>query len=131
MTDVTPYVRHMLLCDDVRPNPSDPHKVIVYSLVSEIRSTVGITGYPLQHSFAVYLAVTEGRGTGEGQIVIASADNGNESYVGHPHTIVFGNDPLKVHGLIFRLTTCSFPQPGLYWVEFRYNNHTIARDPCY
>jgi hypothetical protein len=129
MSAVTPFVRHMLVCDDARPNPADPRKVVVYNLVSEIRATGGAAGYPLNHSFAVYIAVTEGRGTGEGRIAVTSADTGKECYLGQPHPIVFGNDPLKVYGLIFHITTCTFPQPGFYWVEMRYNGTAIAREP--
>jgi hypothetical protein len=119
----------MLLCDDVRPHPTNPRKVSVYGLINEIRAVGAEAAYPLTHSFSVYLALTAGRGTGEGQIVVASADTGGLVYVGGSHSIVFDPDPLKVKGVIFRITSCSFPQPGLYWVEFRYNGDVIARQP--
>ena len=129
MSAVAPFVRHMLLCDDVRTNPADPRKVIVYGLVNEIRSTATEPSWPVRHSFSVYLALTEGRGAGEGRIVVTAADSGRPTYTGHPHRIEFEADPLKVKGVIFRIVNCSFPQAGLYWVEFRFNDHSIARQP--
>ncbi len=129
MSDVVPFVRHMLLCDDVRTSPTNPRKVIVYGLVSEIRSPAGETAYPFHHSLSVYLALTGGRGRGEGQIVIVDGDTEETTYVGDKHIVAFGPDPLQVLGVVFRLPSCSFPQGGLYWVEFRYNNAGVARQP--
>jgi hypothetical protein len=129
MSGVAPFVRHMLLCDDVRTNPADPRKVIVYGLVSEVRSMSADATWPLQHSFSIYLALTEGRGTGEARIVVTSADTGQPTYIGRPHRIEFDANPLKVKGVIFRIASCAFPQPGLYWVEFRFNDYTLARQP--
>jgi len=129
MSSLVPFVRHMLLCDDVRRSPSDPRKVHVYGLFGDVRPTTSEAGYPLTVSFSIYLALTEGRGSGEGRIAISSADTGRLVYLGQPHRIEFGPDPLKVQGVIFRITSCSLPESGLYWVEFRYNNKTIAREP--
>lgn len=84
---------------------------------------------PLQHSFSIYLALTEGRGTGEARIVVTSADTGQPTYIGRPHRIEFDANPLKVKGVIFRIASCAFPQPGLYWVEFRFNDYTLTRQP--
>jgi hypothetical protein len=57
------------------------------------------------------------------------ADTAEVSYFGQGHEIEFGPDPLEVHGVVFRLPFCSFPRPGLYWVEFRFNDAALARQP--
>ena|SRR2546421_10080877 len=129
MDSAAPFVRHMLLCEDVRASASRPRKVNVYGLLSAIRPTGDAAEYPIRHSFCVYLALTEGRGAGEGRIAVVSADTELEIYLGQSHTLTFGPDPLKVLGAVFRIASCSFARPGLYWVEFRYNGSTIARQP--
>jgi hypothetical protein len=97
--------------------------------ITEVRPVGEEPAYPLQHSLSVYLALTGGRGSGEGRIVMVNADTGKETYTGQAHTIRFPSDPLKVIGVSFRITSCSFPEPGLYWVEFRYNDLMVARQP--
>jgi hypothetical protein len=129
MNSVTPQVRHMLLCDDVRVSLNDPRKVNIYGLLSKIRPMAEGTGYPFRHSFCVYLVLTGGRGTGEGRIVLVHADTNEPTYVGQPHLIKWDPDPLKVQAVVFRLPSCEFPQPGLYWVQFRYDDQTLSQQP--
>lgn len=124
---MTPFIRHMLLCDDVRPRPGEPRKVDVLGLVNSLRVAPG--AFPTQLSFSVYLATTGGRDTGIGQIVILDADQGTEVYAGAEHTLQFPVDPLQVFGVIFRITAWWIPGPALYWVEFRYDGQMLARQP--
>src|SRR5947209_979407 len=112
MSSVTPFVRHMLLCEDARPNPANPRKINVYSLITEIGPTAAGAGYPLRLTFSVYLALTGGRGCGGVQIAVLTADTGQPVYVGRRHTIRFGADPLRVKGVHIRITSCTFPGPG-------------------
>jgi hypothetical protein len=42
-------------------------------------------------------------------------------------TIPFKSNPLDVQGLFFRVRKCRFPKPGLYWVQFWYNEQMIAQ----
>jgi hypothetical protein len=128
MDSVVPFVRHMLLCDDVQASSTSPHKINVYGLLSAVRSADPKSAYPVRHSFAVYMALT-GRGSGEGRISVIDAGTGDVTFRGQAHTIDFGPDPLKVLGVIFRIQPCLFPRPGLYWVEFQYNNISVARQP--
>jgi hypothetical protein len=129
MASISPFVRHMLICDDARESPSDPRTINIYGLISQVRPTTNPPVYPLTVSFGVYLALTDGRGTGQGQIIVLNSDSGRIVYTGQSHQISFGSDPLMVHGVLFRISSCSFPESGLYWVEFRYNSQMIAREP--
>ena len=36
---------------------------------------------------------------------------------------------LHVHGIVFRVRGCVFPNPGLYWVEFRHESVALGREP--
>jgi hypothetical protein len=124
---MNPFVRHMLICDDVRSRPDNVRKVDVYGLLSTVRP--GQQAFPVQLTFCVYVAMTGGRGTGTVQVVVADAETGEANFTGAAHPITFDPDPLKVLGAIFRIRRCPFPHPGLYWVEFRYNGETLARQP--
>jgi hypothetical protein len=103
----------MLVCDDVQASLTSPQKVNVYGLLNTIRSTGKEPSFPLQHSFCVYLAITGGRGSGEGRIVVMDAETEQVTFSGQGHIIEFDADPLKVLGAIFRLGACPFPRPGL------------------
>ena len=129
MNEFTPFVRHMLLCDHAQSHPGNSRKVNIFGLLHGIRSDGELSSFPLNHSFTVYLALTEGRGDGQMQIAVTLADTGKVVYESPAYSVEFDNDPLRVFGVIIHVTTCSFPHSGLYFVEFRYNGHVLARQP--
>ena len=131
MTTVAPTVRHLLLCDDVQRGPSNPSKINLLGLLTSIRVLDEQDAFPFQHSFAIYLVLTGGRGIGQGRIVVVNADTEEPVYVGSLHALDCGSDPLRVLGVTIRIPACEFPAPGLYWVEFRYNEETLAREPLH
>ena len=129
MGDFEPFVRHMLVCEDVRGDPNNAHVVNVFGLVSTIVSA-DEPPFPLRHAeLCVYLQVTEGRGTGEGRIVAVHADSDQIAFASSAHAISLGTDPLAVLGIVFRIRDCVFPQAGLYWIQFWYNGKVIASQP--
>jgi hypothetical protein len=116
----------MLLCDDFRHDPSAPNKVDILGLVSTIQSH-GDPPFPLHHPLlCVYLELTGGRGTGQANIAIRQADTGLVLSLTAPHAVTFPPDPLAIRGLGFRILDCVFPTPGLYWVQFCYNQNVLA-----
>ena len=127
---VPPVVRHMLLCEDIGRDPTNPKRIAIYGLIGAIRST-GEPPFPLLYPvLCVYLVLAGGRGEGDAQIVGVSADGEKPVFASPTHRLSFGlTDPLDVAAVIFRIRDCSFPQAGLYWIEFRYNGETIAREP--
>lgn len=65
---IAPVVRYMLLCDDWQVDPANQSRVHIIGLVSFIRATDELP-YPLRYrELCVFLALTEGRGKGEGFI---------------------------------------------------------------
>lgn len=129
MNDIDPVVRHMLVCDDVQPHADFPNKVNVLGLISTVRA-VSDPAYPLQvPQLSVYLAVTGGRGTGTATIIVKHADTELVIFRSASHHITLPADPLAVLGLVFRIRDGVFPQPGLYWVEFEYNEKVLTRQP--
>ena len=129
MSDLEPVVRHMLLCDDVQHDPSGPRKVNVFGLTNTIRSHASPPFPFYQPQLTIYLALTGGRGTGDVVIAGVQGDSDSLVFATPPYTISFGSNPLAVRGMIIRVQNCPFPDPGLYWIEFRYNGRTLARQP--
>jgi hypothetical protein len=100
-----PFIRFMLLCEDVRPRRNAPHKLDVFGLFTSLRPARG--RFPLTISFCVYLLLTEGRGEGVGRIYVLDADTDEEVYAGSPHVIQFSGDPIEVVGIPGRVPSVS------------------------
>src|SRR5207302_9747394 len=66
---IKPVVRYMLLCDDWHLDPDNNRRVTVVGLISNIHA-LDDPPYPLLYpELCVFLALTEGRGEGEGKII--------------------------------------------------------------
>jgi len=129
MNGIDPVVRHMLLCEDVRPEPNRPNKVDVLGMIGKVEA-VGEPAFPMRLPIlCVYLEVAGGRGTGQARIDCRHADSGRRVFSSLTHTVTFPPDPLAVRSLLFRIRNCTFPAPALYWVQFWYNNRTLAEQP--
>ena len=126
---VTPIVRYMLLCDDWKLDPANNRRVIIIGLISNIHA-LDQPPYPLLYrELCVFLALTEGRGQGEGQIVCVLEESGQKIFETPNRPITFGPDPLEVVGVPFRIRDCRFPSPGLYSVQFWYDGVKLAERP--
>lgn len=126
---ITPIVRDVLLCDDWRLNGPNNRRVTVVGLIWNVHS-VGDPPYPLFYrEFCVFLALTEGRGRGEGHIACVSADTAEGIFETRQRPIQFGPDPLEVTGVPFRVRDCSFPRPGRYSIQFWYDGVMAAERP--
>lgn len=101
----------------------------IVGLISGIRA-LDEPPYPLLYrEMCVFLMVTEGRGQGEGKIVCVFEETGQKIFETASRPIVFGNDPLEITGIPFRIRNCYFPFPGLYSVQFWYDEFQIEERP--
>jgi hypothetical protein len=126
---VAPVVRYMLLCDDWKMDPRGSQRVTIVGLISSIRS-LEQPPYPLRYrELCIFLALTEGRGQGEGQIVCVFEETGQKIFQTAKRPIPFGPDPLEILGVPFRVRDCRFPAPGLYSVQFWYDDVLIEERP--
>jgi hypothetical protein len=129
MSEVHPTVRYLIICEDVQTDPDNPHRVTLVGLISTIRS-LEQPSYPLLHrELCVYLQMTECRGPAEGRIEIQHADSSQTMFRTRSRTIPFDSDPLEVVAVIFRIRNCLFSEPGLYWIQFWYNEQMIVQQP--
>jgi hypothetical protein len=129
MSQVHPTVRYLVVCEDVQTDPDNPRRVTLAGLISAIRSLEQPPFPLLYREICVFLQLTECRGPADGRIEIHHADSGQVVFRTRTRTIPFASDPLEVVGVTFRLRNCLFQEPGLYWVQFWYNEQMTAQQP--
>lgn len=124
-----PVVRYMILCEDWGHDPDNSKRIHIHGLLSNIKS-IDDPPYPLLYEeLCVFLALTETRGSGKAKIICILDETGQEIFSTKEHTCNFGEDPLEVVGVPFRIKDCTFPQAGLYSIQFWYENELIAGRP--
>ena len=129
MSQVHPIVRYLIVCEDVQTAPDNLRRVTLVGLISAIRS-IELPPFPLLYrEICIFLQLTECRGSAEGRIEIQHADSSQAVFRTRTRTIPFGSDPLEIVAVTFRLRNCLFQEPGLYWVQFWYNEQMIAQQP--
>jgi hypothetical protein len=116
--NIDPFVRRMIVCDDIVRSSRNQGQLDAIGLVNYVRpETPG--RYPVRlRQLAVLVELTGGRGTGEGQIVVVAADTDEPVFASPVHTWSYPADPLRVLPVVFRIRECSFPRSGVYWVQF-------------
>jgi hypothetical protein len=127
MSQVHPTVRYLILCEDVQTDSDNPRRVTLVGLISAIRSLEQPPFPLLYREIGVFLQLTECRGPADGRIEIHHADSGQVVFRTRTRTIPFASDPLEVVGVTFRIRNCLFQEPGLYWVQFWYNEQMLAQ----
>jgi hypothetical protein len=126
-----PSIRSLIVCEDILTVADNSLQVTLVNLVSTIRA-VGDPPYPaLQPQLCVFIQLTECRGPGTVRLEIRQADGGSAELVFATPTrqVAFPNNPLAVQGLRFRIFNCRFPRPGLYWVQFFYEDRLLGQQP--
>lgn len=128
MASVSPVVRYLILCEDM---VVEDNTISLLHLVLNI-SPQQTPPYPLVYpALCVFVTLTEARGPGRFYLQLVQADTGWVVYRTKTHSTNFGNDPLKVFGLPFRIRNCVFPAAGLYWVQFWFNDALIAEQELF
>jgi hypothetical protein len=129
MAGLLPVVRHMIVCEDIPVDPANPRRVTLVNLLTTIRSP-SQPPFPLRcPKLCAYLQLTACRGAAEVHLHIEQADTQTAILKTPSQRVSFGNDPLQVFNMSFRVRNCTFPSPGLYWVQLWYNNTLCAREP--
>jgi hypothetical protein len=125
MSEATPTVRHLIVCEDVQTDPDNALRVTLVGLLSAIRS-VEQPAYPLLYrELCAFVQLTECRGPAAVRVQIEQSDTNQEVFRTQTRTVPFGNDPLELYAVSFRIRNCLFPSAGLYWVQFWYNDELI------
>src|SRR5207253_2055691 len=77
MSQVSPTVRYLIVCEDVQTDPDNPRHVTLVGLISTIRALEQPAFPLLFDEICVFLQLTECRGPAEGRIEIQHADSGH------------------------------------------------------
>ena len=120
-----PSVRQMIVCDDARVSHGTRGKIDIFGLLNKALAE----DFPFNLTFAVYLCLTNGRGSGSARVVVKFSEDESVVYDGTSHAFSFGDNPLALHPFLIRVFSCQIPGPGLYSVEFVYNESTLASCP--
>jgi hypothetical protein len=120
-----PKVRWMILCDDVLQDSRWPGKPVIVGLISLVQWPGGAEPFTLP-KLTVYLVLTDGRGAGQARISCMDEASGQEVFRSGDMTISFeGKDPGGLYGVLFRLSECRFPKPGVCVVRFLFDESVI------
>ena len=128
MAGIHPVVRYLIACENVMIDPDDPNRVSLLNLLSAIRS-LGDPPYPLRFpELCLYLQLSGCRGPADGRIDIVHADSDRtifRSRTRHP----VPDRPARSRRPLFSYPGLRFPEAGLYWLQFWYNQYPIAQAP--
>ena len=120
-----PIVRNLILCEDIRPGDR-PNQYTLVNVASRIRS-LDPDPFPLLYRELCVLALcVECRGTGKVQLQIVDEESGQTCYESPRWEVAFGDDPLEVIGVPFRIRNILFPRAGVYVVRVLHNDDLIA-----
>ena len=126
---IKPVVRYMILCDDWELDELNNRRLSISGLISTIYAHAD-PPYPVFHpQMCVLLVLTEGRGQGEGKILVVFEETGERIIETRGRPIVFGSDPLEVIGVPIRIRDCLFQRPGIYSVQFWYEGELVEERP--
>jgi hypothetical protein len=129
MAGLLPVVRHMIVCEDIPIDPAHPQRVTLVNLLSGIRSP-SQPPFPFRCSkLCVHVRLTECRGSAEVRLQIEQADTQTIVFQTPPQKASFGNNPLQVFNMSFRVRDCVSPSAGLYWIQLCYNDSVIFEEP--
>jgi len=118
----------MILCDEVIADEARPGKLMVVGLTSLINWPAGSTAPVRLEKLVVLLILTDGHGTGQGQVVCLNEETEMRIFGSPPRPVSFaGKDPSGHYGVAFKLLDCRFPAPGVYKVQFLFDD-TLVHD---
>jgi hypothetical protein len=119
----------MLSWNDVEVESAIPLRLNIGGLLSTIH-VQDMPPFPARiELLSVLLTLTEGRGRGIGQIVCVHEESDQKVFASPRREIQFGNDPLSITSVVFRLRDCPFREPGMYLFQFWYNEAKLGEQP--
>jgi hypothetical protein len=121
---IAPVVLQMILCEDARPRKGARGKFDVFGVVNIIHAPAEV--FPIRLSLSVYVCLTDGRGRGYGRITIVDEETEERIFNGDLRTLDFGSDPMILASVTLWVPMCELPKPGVYRVEFVYNESVIG-----
>jgi len=126
---IMPVVRHMILCDHWEFDDANQNRVNIFGLMSYLFPTE-FPPYPaVKEKLCVFLALTEVRGRGRTHIRCVFEASGQTVFRTAEREIEAGGDPLAIDLVAFHIHGCPFPEPGIYSIQFWYNDEMVHECP--
>jgi hypothetical protein len=122
-----PEVRYLLLCEAVRADQHNYHRLDIFGLITSIRSTAD-PPFPVVRPLLCAVVLFAGAGrNGVLQLRIHRDSTRRVVFRSPPRQVRLVGDPEAIRGAVFRIRNCSFSSAGLYWVEVLFEQAVIAR----
>jgi hypothetical protein len=129
---IRPTVLNMILCDEVLRDSERPGKLTIVGLISLLRWPEGSTAPLRLEKLSVLLILTDGRGMGRGRIVCIDEETDQPIFGSGELSISFeGKNPSLPFGVKFSLRDCRFPRPGVYHVQFLFEDEVICQQTLF
>lgn len=110
-------VVYCIACDSIRPHRANPVRLTLSGVMGHIRSRV-IPPFPARcPEFSLFVLIAEVHTEIDFMYRIVSDGTGAIIFQGARRRHAVGGGPNQLLGLRFRVVDCTFPAPGLYWVE--------------
>ena len=127
MPSPPPVVRNLVLCEDVIVDPKNRQRSTIVNVLAGIRSRTEPAFPYRQEKLGVYVQLTECRTGGKVRLDVLEADTDKVIFTTPEQNVTLPNNPLAVHSMRFRLRNCTFPAPGLYMVQFVFDNRVLSQ----
>ena len=125
MSVLAPNVRNLIACEKIESDVANPSRTTLINLIGNLFS-MDEPSFPASfEEMAIYVQLTECRGSGKVGVDIIHDETGEVIYNKKMWDVQFANQPLRVLGLIFRLHSIRFPAKGFYWIRFWFNDQAI------
>ncbi len=119
--DPLPVVRGLTICEKVIVEEGTKNVTLVSTFTKLV---VGEFPSPPQR-FAVYTVLTEGEGAGTIDLVVTQLETSEKVFEGS--LPVRFSDRLTELRILFRVTTCIFPEPGTYQITLLLDGEWLAQ----
>ena len=124
---VLPRVQAMVVCDGIEESEVEPGTFHLKGVRSEITAL----HFPYTRPrLCVYLQMSGHRGEASCRVAVNRTETDEIVYRTSPRVIAF-EGPMPVVPVIFRLRNCSFPAPGLDYVQMFHESKLIGERPLY
>lgn len=122
---VLPRVHVMVLCDEIEPSEAEAD---VFDLRG-VRTDIVAPSFPYTHpQLCVYLQMTGHEGVVTGRAVVNQVET-DDDIASTVEDVVQFHGPLAFVHVPWKVLDCSFPQPGLYYVQVLFDGKLIGERP--
>ena len=119
---VLPRVHVMVLCDEIEASQTEED---VFDLKG-VRTSIAAPSFAHVHpQLCVYVQMTGHEGQASGRAVINRTET-NEEVASTTEDVIEFRGPLDFIHLPWRLLDCTFPEPGLYYIQVFFDGKLIG-----